>query len=64
MDDYTLEEITAFYKNLEQPSGDLIMLAARGPQGSPFTPSMQEKMRIGMRAFTLAQHYSILRQTS
>lgn len=41
MGDYIQEEITAFYKKLEQPLGDLIMLAAKNPQGSPFTPSVQ-----------------------
>lgn len=64
MDVYTLEYITAFLKKIEQPLGDLIMLAAKGLQGSPFTPSVQKKMRTGTGAFTQAQHHSIFRQTS
>lgn len=62
MGDYTQKQITFFYKKLEQPLGDLMMLAAENPQGSSFTPA--RKMRIGMGAVTLAQHHIMLRQTS
>lgn len=41
MDNYIQEKITTSYKKLEQLLGDLIMLDAKNPQGSRFTPSLQ-----------------------
>lgn len=41
MGNYIQKEIASSYKKLEQLLGDLIMLAAKNPQGSPFTPSVQ-----------------------
>lgn len=41
MGNYIWEAIASSYKKLEQLLGDLIMLAAKNPQGSPFTPSAQ-----------------------